>query len=319
MLQFIVDYQEKIKIKGGEIDSESIKNQKLMLTNYAIEKGWNIYKIYSDDDYSGSDDNRPEFNELLDDAKNHKFDIVLCKSQSRFTRNMEKVERYIHTDFPAWNIRFIGLTDNADTDVKGNKKARQINGLVNEWYLEDLSENIRASLNEKRKEGLHIGGTARFGYKKDPSNKGKLIIDPVASQYVKRIFDLYESGKGTVFIAKTFNEENIPKPSLYKRMYIKSDYKSSVIVTSKWTDRTIRHILVEPMYTGTMVQGRRKKLNYKVDKEVSVPKSDWYVVENTHEAIISKEQFNRVQEIMKNRQEPIYMVKNIFLPEKLGV
>ena len=127
MLQFIVDYREKIEIKDGEIDSESIKNQKLMLTNYAIEKGWTIYKIYSDDDYSGSDDNRPEFNRLLSDAKNRLFDIVLCKSQSKFTRNMEKVEKYIHTDFPAWNIRFIGLTDNADTEIKGNKKARQIN------------------------------------------------------------------------------------------------------------------------------------------------------------------------------------------------
>lgn len=95
------------------------------------------------------------------------------------------------------------------------------------------------------------------------------------------------------------NEANIPKPSIYKQMYIKPDYKSKVITTSKWTDRTIRHILIEPIYTGNMVQGRHKKLNYKVNKQISVPKSDWYVVENTHEAIISKEQFDRVQDIMK--------------------
>ena len=122
-------------------DSESIQNQKSLLIQYAIDRQWDVYNIYSDDDYTGADRNRPGFNQLIDDARNHKFDIVLCKTQSRFTREMELVEKYIHGLFPIWNIRFVSVVDNADTDIKGNKKARQINGLINEWYLEDMSDN----------------------------------------------------------------------------------------------------------------------------------------------------------------------------------
>lgn len=109
-------------------------------------RGWELYNIYSDDDYAGADRRRPEFNRLLKDAEQHKFDIILCKTQSRFTRELELVEKYIHGLFPIWGIRFISIVDNADTANKGNKKSRQINGLVNEWYLEDMSENIRSVL-----------------------------------------------------------------------------------------------------------------------------------------------------------------------------
>ena len=107
-------------------DSNSIQNQKSMLLQYSLEHGWEVYNIYSDDDYTGSDGRRPEFNRLLEDAKNRKFDIVLCKTQSRFTRELELVEKYIHGLFPIWGIRFISIVDNADTDVAGNKKSRQI-------------------------------------------------------------------------------------------------------------------------------------------------------------------------------------------------
>lgn len=120
-------------------DSNSIQNQKSMLIQYVLEQGWEVYNIYSDDDYTGSDRRRPEFNKLLNDAEHRKFDIILCKTQSRFTRELELVEKYIHGLFPIWGIRFISIVDNADTANKGNKKSRQINGLVNEWYLEDNS------------------------------------------------------------------------------------------------------------------------------------------------------------------------------------
>ena len=156
-------------------DSESIQNQKSMLIQYATEQGWEIYGIYSDDDYTGADRSRPEFNRLLEDAKHKKFDIVLCKTQSRFTRELELVEKYIHGYFPIWGIRFVSIVDNADTENKGNKKSRQINGLVNEWYLEDMSENIKSVLTDKRKNGYHIGAFALYGYQKEPKKKGKNI------------------------------------------------------------------------------------------------------------------------------------------------
>ena len=115
-----------------EDDSNSIKNQKAMLIQYALSQDWDLYDIYSDDDYAGSDRNRPQFKRLLADAESRKFDIILCKTQSRFTRELELVEKYIHGLFPVWGIRFVSIVDNADTANKGNKKSRQINGLVNE-------------------------------------------------------------------------------------------------------------------------------------------------------------------------------------------
>ena len=113
--------EDKDKLNKTD-DSESIKNQKSMLLKYAMQQGWEVYNIYSDDDYAGADRKRPEFNRLLHDAKEGKFDIVLCKTQSRFTRELELVEKYIHGLFPLWGIRFVGLVDNADTDNKVIKK-----------------------------------------------------------------------------------------------------------------------------------------------------------------------------------------------------
>ena len=154
-----------------QADSESIQNQKSMLLGYAGQQGWEIYNLYSDEDFSGSDRRRPEFLKMLADAEKRKFDIVLCKTQSRFSRELEIVEKYIHGLFPEWGIRFISVVDSADTANKGNKKSRQINGLINEWFLEDLSENIRSVLTDKRRQGQHIGSFALYGYQKDEKQK----------------------------------------------------------------------------------------------------------------------------------------------------
>lgn len=179
--------------QSEEDDSKSIQNQKSMLLKYSLDNDWDVYDIYSDDDYTGSDRYRPDFNRLLKDAENKKFDIVLCKTQSRFTRELELVEKYIHGLFPLWGIRFLSIVDNADTDNKGNKKSRQINGLVNEWYLEDMSDNIRSVLTDRRKDGYHIGAFALYGYEKDPNQKGHLIIDEEAAKIVREVFELFAS------------------------------------------------------------------------------------------------------------------------------
>lgn len=200
-------------------DSNSIQNQKAMLLQYAMEQGWEVYNLYSDDDYTGSDRRRPEFNRLLEDAKAHRFDIVLCKTQSRFTRELELVEKYIHGLFPIWGIRFVNIVDNADTANKGNKKSRQINGLVNEWYLEDMSENIRSVLTNRRQNGFHIGAFALYGYKKDPYQKGHLLIDEEAAAVVREVFTLFSQGYGKTAIARMLNDRGIPNPTEYKRLH----------------------------------------------------------------------------------------------------
>ena len=133
-----------------------------MLIQYAIEKGLDIYQIYSDEDYSGVDRSRPAFNAMIQDASEHKFDVVIAKTQSRFTRDMELVERYLHGKFPEWGIRFIAVVDHADTADQYNKKARQINGLINEWYLENLSENVRSLMRHKQLKGRLTKGLFIF-------------------------------------------------------------------------------------------------------------------------------------------------------------
>ncbi|MDO5556079.1 MAG: recombinase family protein [Clostridia bacterium] len=281
-------------------ESESIQNQKSMLINYAIEKSWDIYKIYCDEDYSGIDSERPEFNELIKDAKLHKFDIVLCKTQSRFTRDMEIVEKYLHNKFIEWSIRFVSLVDHVDTEDKGNKKSRQINGLVNEWYLEDLSENIKRTFDSKRKQGLHIGSFVCYGYKRNPKNKNKLLIDDEVAENIKFIFNLYEQGNGIVKICEILNERQILTPTKYKQSK-GENFKNHGHNINYWSESTVNKILKNQMYIGNLVQGYNKKVSYKSKKIRNLPNSKRIVVKNTHEPIISKEQFFKVQKIFKSK------------------
>ena len=285
-------------------DSGSIQNQKAMLVQYSLEQGWEIFRIYSDDDYAGADRRRPEFNRLLQDAEARKFDIILCKTQSRFTRELELVEKYIHGLFPIWGIRFISIVDNADTDNKGNKKSRQINGLVNEWYLEDMSDNIRSVLKNRRENGFHIGAFALYGYKKDPDQKGRLIIDEEAAAVVREVFTLFSQGYGKTAIARMLNDRGIPNPTEYKRLkglrYKQPTAKNSTL----WKYFAISDMLVNEIYIGNMVQGKYGSISYKTKQNKPRPKSQWYIVEGTHDPIIDRELWDRVQKMIKERAKP---------------
>lgn len=285
-------------------DSNSIQNQKAMLLQYAMEQGWEVYNLYSDDDYTGSDRRRPEFNRLLEDAKAHRFDIVLCKTQSRFTRELELVEKYIHGLFPIWGIRFVSIVDNADTANKGNKKSRQINGLVNEWYLEDMSENIRSVLTNRRQNGFHIGAFALYGYKKDPDQKGHLLIDEEAAAVVREVFSLFSQGYGKTAIARMLNDRGIPNPTEYKRLhglrYQQPKRKNSTL----WKYFAISDMLTNEIYIGNMVQGKYGSISYKTKQNKPRPKSEWYRVEGTHEPIIDRPLWNRVQSMIAERAKP---------------
>ena len=282
-------------------ESESIQNQKSLLVKYAVERGWDIYHIYCDEDWSGVDSRRPDFNRMLEAAEQNKFQIVLCKTQSRFTRDMELVEKYIHGLFPIWGIRFIAVADNADTDVKGNKKARQINGLINEWYLEDLSDNIRMVFDLKRREGKYIGGCPIYGYRKDPNDKNHILIDPEAAQIVQQIFQWALEGHGKQHIAGLLNERGIINPTKYKEQ---KGWLANRPVSNDfglWSRMTVYRILRNEVYTGVMVQGKTKKASYKSNVMIPIPQSDWVRVNGTHEAIIDRATFDKVQDMLAFR------------------
>jgi site-specific DNA recombinase len=296
---------EEDRSKQLETDeSQSIQNQKSMLIGYAMEMGWEIYNIYSDDDYTGADRNRPEFKRLLEDAERRRFDIILCKTQSRFTRELELVEKYIHGLFPVWGIRFVSIVDNADTANKGNKKSRQINGLVNEWYLEDMSDNIKSVLVNKRKNGMHIGSSALYGYLKDLENKGWLVIDNEAAAIVREVFTLFSKGYGKSSIARILNDRNIPNPAEYKRLKGHNLQQSNTQQSTLWKYSAISSMLKNEIYIGNMVQGKYGSVSYKTKINKPRSKELWYVVKDTHEPIIDSELWDRVQTLLEQRAKP---------------
>ena len=288
----------------SSMDSESIINQVMLLKQYADNNGWEVYECYTDDDWTGADRSRPAFNRLLQDAEKGKFNIVLCKTQSRFTRELEMVEKYIHGLFPLWGIRFVGVVDNADTSIRGNKKSRQINGLVNEWYLEDMSENIKAVLTTRRQEGYYIGATPLYGYMKDPERKGHLIIDPEAAEVVKFVFHSFANGMGKTAIARMLNDRGIPNPTEYKRQKGIAYKTPTHKIGTLWKYFAIADMLENEMYIGNLVQGKYGSVSYKTKENKPIPKEKWIRVENTHEAIIDRELWDTVQRMLKERAKP---------------
>ncbi len=294
--------EDKNKLKTD--DSQSIRNQKSMLRDYCRERDWEIYDIYCDDGYSGVDRNRPEFKRLLCDCENGKINIVLCKDQSRFSRDIIVIEQYINDKFLEWGIRFIGVADNADSDSEIYSTMRLFTSAYNEMYVRDISSKIRRTLTYKREQGQFIGSFAPYGYHIDPDNRHHLVIDNETAPVVREIFKMYVQGSGYRKIVQELNNRGIPNPSAYKKQ-INSKYVNcnadSGSSKGLWTQSTISVILRNEMYTGTLVQGKTHHVSYKNKKRKKVNKSDWIRIPDTHEAIIDKETWERVQERLNSR------------------
>ncbi len=281
--------------------SESIQNQKSILMQYAADHGYEICGIYCDEDYSGVDRNRPEFARMIEAASHRQFDVILAKTQSRFTRDMELVEKYLHGKFAEWGVRFIAVVDHVDTADTAGKKSRQINGLVNEWYLEDLSGNVRSVLDHKRREGKYIAAAPLYGYRKDPANRHRLVVDPPAAAVVQRIFSLCLEGYGSSRIAQILNAENIPSPSLYKQQAGQHCPGPAHPNSDLWGKASVYRILTTRTYAGDLEQGRHRKVSYKSKKTVWLPREEWIVVPGTHEPVIEPNTFQQVQQMLHCR------------------
>ena len=297
-----------------EDDSESIINQRIMLLDYCTKHDIQIYDIYNDEDFSGSDRERPEFNRMITDAKNRKFNIIISKTQSRFARDMELTEKYINGLFPLWGIRYIGVVDNTDSTNFQNLKQRQISALVDEWYIQDLSANVKATLKAKRKQGLFVGAFAPYGYIKDPNNKNHLIIDDEAANVVKYVFQLYLEGLGVAAIARRLNDEGIPNPATYKKQHGHSFQNINGECADFWKTFTISNMLSNEVYIGNTVQGKAENISFKSNKKRVKPKSEWDIVQHTHKSIIDIETWDNVQRIRKEKPKSanLYKEPNIF-------
>lgn len=280
-------------------ESQSIQNQKLFLMDYAKKQNFMVYKIYSDEDFSGLDELRPAFHELLVDAQKGLFEIVICKTLSRFTRDRELLERYLHGIFPLIGVRFISVVDGIDTDYKNTKKAGQLYGLINEWYSEDLSENIRAVFLNKMKAGQYIGSFAPYGYLKIQNDRHRLCIDEEAAKIVKYIFESFIEKQKYVEVSRMLYAKKIPNPTAYKIMQGLTFSNPNACSNSyHWSSGTIKKILQNQIYIGTLIQGQRKKLSYKSKKVLITPQSEWISIPNHHEPIINKNLFEKAQSLI---------------------
>ena len=287
-------------------ESNSVTSQKTLLNEFVEEHDdLIVYDTYIDDGFTGTDFNRPSFQRLLKDMKIGNINCVIVKDLSRLGRNYIEVGNYIEQVFPLFNIRFIAINDFVDSfknPASTNTILVPFKNLINDEYARDTSIKIRTSLNGKKKKGEFIGAFPSYGYIKDPKDKHKLVIDEVAADVVRKIFDWHVNlGLGKIAICHRLNELGILNPTGHKKLDLGQNYKNYGIQddTYTWTPSTIRNILKNEVYIGNTVQGKRRTKSYKVHKVETVPKEEWVVVPNTHEPIIDKETFEKAQELSK--------------------
>lgn len=284
--------------RAGE--SLSIENQRSILLKYAEEHGFEIYDEYIDDGVSGTTFNRPGVQRLLDDAKAGIINTIIVKDLSRFGRNYIQVGQYLDYIFPTFGIRFIAVQDNVDTanNDNGGMDMTPIMNVFNEWHAANTSKKIRAVLKANAKDGKYHPRKAPYGYVKGTDEKKTPIIDEEAAEVVKRIFEMRSRGMSPHKIADQLNEEGIASPSKYcmEKYGIVGKRNNFGL----WSVCPINSILKNPTYLGHMAQQRYSSISYKNHKRYMRDESEWVVVENTHEAIISQELWDKVREVEKS-------------------
>ena len=281
-------------------ESVSIDNQRTILRKYAEERGFEIHDEYIDDGISGTTFQRPEVQRLLDDAKTGVINTIIVKDLSRFGRNYIEVGQYVDYVFPAFGIRFIAIQDNVDTENRdsGAMEMMPIMNVFNEWHAANTSKKIRAVRRSNAKEGIYTAKKASYGYKMGTDKKRAPVIDEETAPIVKRIFEMYASGMSPRKISEILNLEGMPSPATYA--YTQSGQKPKPNVVGLWTAVTIREMLNKIIYIGHMPQLRWTSLSYKNHKRFRKDESEWTVVYNSHEPIISQELWDKVQERKKS-------------------
>lgn len=292
------------KEDGDKMESNSIASQRALIQSFLETKpDIEICSEYVDDGYSGVSFERPAIKKLLEEIKNGLINCVVVKDLSRFGRNYIETGRYIEQIFPFLGIRFIAINDGFDSASQQNQADSMIipfKNLINDAYSRDISIKVRSQIISRYKKGDFIGAFPVYGYIRSETDKHVLEIDEYAATTVHNIFKRKIEGYSNQKIAEELNEKGILSPLEYKRM-LGWTYSTSfkVYPKAKWSAQSVGRILKNEIYTGTMVQGKVTSPNYKIKKKFENPSSTWYRVENTHAAIISKEDFNLVKHLME--------------------
>lgn len=289
---------------GADHESMSIANQRNMLTDYVKRQGWQIGSTYIDDGYSGTNFQRPGFQEMIADIEKGKINLVIVKDLSRLGRNYILCGQYTEIYFPERNVRFIAVNDGVDTiNDAGSMDITPFKHILNDMYAKDISTKIKSSLHSKAVRGEYLGAFDPYGYTRDPKDKHKLLVNEETAPIVRRIFEMCVGGMGSRSIATRLNEEGVLSPAEYIRFQKHDPEKDGPFVRKKfWGQTYIRTILQNEMFIGSMVQGRQCTPSYRTKKRVKKDKEDWIVVPDTHEAIISKELFDQAQKSLHSRR-----------------
>ena len=284
-------------------ESNSIQNQRELLKAY-IEKHPDLEfaREFIDDGYTGTNFDRPSFKRMMEMVQSKDIDCIIVKDLSRLGRNYIDTGKYIEQIFPKFGVRFISVNDNYDSNREVNEADQIIipfKNLINDAYCRDISMKIRSQLDVKRRSGKFIGAFAGYGYRKDPSDKYHLVIDDAAADVVRLIFDLKLDGYSQGRIAARLNEMGVLTPQEYKRSIgLNSNAGYWKCDEPKWASATVRRILTNELYIGNIAQGKYRKINYKVKRLEVLNESEWIRKTGTHEPIISRAIFDRVQTML---------------------
>lgn len=307
-------YERLSREDGDRLESDSILNQQNLIEDYCARHPEFVpVEHYADDGYTGTNFKRPAFRRMISDIEAGKINCVIVKDLSRFGRDYIDMGYYLERYFPSHRVRFIAINDNVDSEKGPYDMMLPLKNVFNAQYAKDISGKVRSSFEVKQNRGRFVGAFASYGYLKNPEQKGHLIPDPVASQVVRRVFEMAAHGIGQIRIAKILNEEGVPCPSEYKRL-MGDKYRNSkkLDATGYWTYPTIHKMLANEMYLGSMVQ-RRSVRPTMHGKAVAAPREDWAIVENTHEAIVSKELWDTVQAQLNKHTRALDLNHNVGL------
>lgn len=284
-------------------DSNSIQNQRLLLEKYAADKGFTNTKFIYDDGYTGTNFNRPGWQEVMSLIEAGKVKTLIVKDMSRLGREYLQVGQYTELVFPSYGVRFIAVNDGVDSLFESTNDFTPFRNIMNEFYAKDCSRKLRSVVRVKAESGARIGTREPFGYIKDPEDpKRRIIPDPDTAHIIKYIFQLCKEGSGPFQIAKRLTEERIPNPSaFYYHHHGVLPYGGNLDDPFSWQQRTVANILENEVYLGHTVNMKSTTISYKNKKKVFRPESEQLRFENTHEAIIDQHTWDIVQEIRKHK------------------
>ena len=286
---------------SGKIDGYSLQNQKDLLMSFINDHNdLHLYKMYVDNGYTGTQFERPAFDEMMQDMKSGLINCIVVKDLSRLGRNYLEAGNYLEQIFPFFKVRFISITDGYDSispDFTDEALIIPLKNIINEGYAKDISVKVSSAIATRKRQGKFMGKVPLYGYLKDPDDKNHLVIDPDASLIVQRVFQMKLEGVSLGLIAKQMNEEGVPCPSKY--FVLKGLSKETKYLNSFWDRNTAKRMLTNRMYLGCIVYGKSVRSFAKGIKEHTVPEENWKIVEGTHEPLVTEEAFERVQELLE--------------------